>query len=271
MRLRFLGTRGNIDARSWLHRLHASLGVAYRGRWVMIDCGADWRDRLAALRPRAIVITHAHPDHAAGLSAGAPCPVYATEETWAALRRWPIEHRVVIRPREPIRIRGLTFEAFPVVHSIRAPAVGYRITGGLAAIFYVPDLVSIPDVRAALGGVRLYVGDGASLVRPVIRWRDGVPFGHSPIRTQLRWCAEAGVPRAIFSHCGTGIVTAEPSEVEDRVRSMGRELGVEASVAYDGLELGVRGARRRRARPGSAGRRPCVGSERTAGSARKGR
>lgn len=233
--------------------MHASLSVAYRGRWVMIDCGEDWRDRLAALRPRAIVITHAHPDHAAGLSAGAPCPVYATEEAWAGMERWPIERRVVVRPREPVRIRGITFEAFPVVHSIRAPAVGYRITGGLATIFYVPDLVSIPDMRAALAGVQLYVGDGASLVRPLIRRRGEVPFGHSPIRTQLKWCAEAGVPRAIFTHCGTGIVTADPAAVEARVHEMGRALGLDAALAHDGLEFDVRGARRNRARRRGAG------------------
>lgn len=48
----------------------------------MLDCGADWLGRVARLRPSAIVLTHAHPDHAAGLADGAPCPVYATAETW---------------------------------------------------------------------------------------------------------------------------------------------------------------------------------------------
>jgi glyoxylase-like metal-dependent hydrolase (beta-lactamase superfamily II) len=49
----------------------------------MIDCGADWLARLKAVAPSAIVITHAHPDHAFGLARGAPCPVYATAETWS--------------------------------------------------------------------------------------------------------------------------------------------------------------------------------------------
>src|SRR5690606_3412712 len=67
MVLRFLGTRGEIEARTRAHRMHASLEVAYRGRSVMIDCGADWRARVWRLAPKAIVLTHAHPDHAAGL------------------------------------------------------------------------------------------------------------------------------------------------------------------------------------------------------------
>ena len=32
----------------------------------MIDCGADWLKRLPCVAPTAIVITHAHPDHAFG-------------------------------------------------------------------------------------------------------------------------------------------------------------------------------------------------------------
>src|ERR687888_2154341 len=143
MRLRFLGTRGEIEARTRRHRRHSSLLVGYGGREVMIDCGLDWRDRLGRLLPRAIVLTHAHPDHAAGLRDGAPCPVFATEVTWDALRRYPVAEREVVKPRRPFVIAGLAFEAFAVEHSLRAPAVGYRISAGKASIFYAPDVLSI--------------------------------------------------------------------------------------------------------------------------------
>jgi phosphoribosyl 1,2-cyclic phosphodiesterase len=82
MKLTFLGTRGEIDARSRRHRMHTSLLVAYRSANVMIDCGLDWLGKLKCVDPGAIVFTHAHPDHAWGLKRGAPCPVYATEKTW---------------------------------------------------------------------------------------------------------------------------------------------------------------------------------------------
>lgn len=237
MVLRFLGTRGEIEARTRAHRMHASLEVAYRGRGVMIDCGADWRTRVWRLAPKAIVLTHAHPDHAAGLADGAPCPVWATEQTWRVLARYPIEDRRVLAPRTPARIRGITFEAFPVVHSLIAPAVGLRITAGRARIFYVPDLVYIPDRAAALKDVDVYVGDGASLVRPLVRRRDGTPIGHAAVRTQLGWCAKEGVPRAIITHCGTQIVTADARVVAARVRAMGEDRGVRAEVARDGLRV----------------------------------
>ena len=74
-------------ARTRRHRRHSSLLVGYRRREVMIDCGLDRRDGLARLRPAAIVLTHAHPDHAAGLRHGAPCPVYAPTRSQALFER----------------------------------------------------------------------------------------------------------------------------------------------------------------------------------------
>ena len=86
MKLTFLGTRGEIEARTRRHRMHSSLLVSYRGCNVMIDCGLDWLESFELLRPSAIVLTHAHPDHAWGLKNGAPCPVYAPKETWQSLK-----------------------------------------------------------------------------------------------------------------------------------------------------------------------------------------
>jgi hypothetical protein len=62
-------------------------------------------------------------------------------------------------------------------------------------------------------------------------------FGPTTIRAQLAWCQEAGVPRAVFTHCDTGIVTADRRQISARVRAMGREYGVAARLAYDGLEM----------------------------------
>jgi glyoxylase-like metal-dependent hydrolase (beta-lactamase superfamily II) len=80
MKLTFLGTRGEIDARTRRHRMHTSLLVSYRTADVMIDCGFDWLGKLNRVDPRAFVVTHAHPDHAWGLKLGAPCPVYPPEK-----------------------------------------------------------------------------------------------------------------------------------------------------------------------------------------------
>jgi phosphoribosyl 1,2-cyclic phosphodiesterase len=239
MTLTFLGTRGEIDARKRRHRMHTSLLVSYRNANVMIDCGLDWLGKLKRVDPNAIVLTHAHPDHAWGLKRGAPCPVYAPEKTWQELQHYPIEDRHVIEERAPTKICGVIFEAFPVEHSILSPAVGYRVSAGRARIFYAPDLIFIHDRKAALDGVQLYIGDGATLTRSFIRKRGKALIGHSPVRTQLTWCQKEGVHRAIITHCGSEIVTGDERELSEKLRAIAAERHVEVRIAYDGMKLTV--------------------------------
>lgn len=225
--------------------MHTSLLVSHDGAKVMVDCGEDWLARLHRIGVRAIFITHAHPDHAWGLRRGAPCPVYATETAWQGMRRFGIHprDRKVIEERSPLSVAGIRFEAVTVEHSLRAPAVGYRIGAEGFRLFYVPDVLSIPDLATTLRGVRLYVGDGASIVRPIVRTRGHTRIGHASIRTQLEWCAQAHIRRAIFTHCGTGIVGADVRAASAKVRCMGAEHGVDAKIAYDGMKMlvGARG------------------------------
>jgi phosphoribosyl 1,2-cyclic phosphodiesterase len=217
--------------------MHTALLVSYRGANVMIDCGLDWLGKLKRVDPSAIVLTHAHPDHAWGLKRGAPCPVYATEKTWQELQHYPIEERRLIKERTPTKVCGITFEAFPVEHSILSPAVGYRVSAGRACIFYAPDLIFIHDRSAALKSAQIYIGDGATITHSFIRKRGKALIGHSPARTQLAWCEKEGVPRAIITHCGSEIVTGDERKISAKLRAIGAERHVEVRIAYDGMKL----------------------------------
>jgi phosphoribosyl 1,2-cyclic phosphodiesterase len=235
--LRFLGTRGEIPIRTRRHRRHTSLLLKSGGLCVMIDRGADWLRLPPGLRPDAIVLTHAHPDHAFGLAGGAECPVFATEATLGNLAAFPLADRRVVQPGKPFRLGGFRFEAFPLEHSLRAPAVGYRISAGRRRVFYCPDVAWIPDRRRAIGGIDLYIGDGATVSRPMVRKAGPRLYGHASIHAQIGWCAKAGVTRAIFTHCGRGIVGGDGRRLAVLVRRMGKERGVDARIAHDGWEI----------------------------------
>jgi phosphoribosyl 1,2-cyclic phosphodiesterase len=240
VKLSFLGTRGEIEARTGRHRRHTATLVSYRRRRVMIDCGADWDGELVRIRPHAIVITHSHPDHAWGLKSGCPCPVYATRESWEDMETYPIQERRTVEPREPFEVEGIRMEAFPVEHSTRCPAVGYRVTAGEPTVFYAPDLVYIHDREAALKNVRLYIGDGATLSRSFVRIRGDRLIGHAPVRTQLAWCQKEGVARAVITHCGSQIVEGDERKIGARVCEWADERGVEVQLAYDGIKIVLR-------------------------------
>jgi phosphoribosyl 1,2-cyclic phosphodiesterase len=239
MRIRFLGTRGEIEARTRLHRMHSSLLIDNGGRKIMIDCGMDWLKRIRRMCPSAIFLTHAHSDHAGGLKHGAPCEVFATPETWKRLDNFPIQGRSLITPNQPVRMAGRLFEAVPVEHSLIAPAVGYRITSGSGSIFYVPDVASIPERAKALAGVSVYIGDAATITRPLVRKRGSLLIGHASIAVQLQWCKEESIRRAFFTHCGSQIVTGDAQATTEQIRTLGRQVGINAEIAYDGLEIAV--------------------------------
>lgn len=235
MRLTFLGTRGLAEGRCDRHRWHTSMAVSYRGRTVMVDCGTDWEDKVRRLEPGAIVLTHAHSNCAGGLKQGAPCPVHAPRRTWDLLRDTGVERGKVIRCRRPSRIQGILFEAFPVDHSVNAPTVGYRITTNGICIFYAPDVARIHYRHEALRGVDLYIGDGSILDDRFLTSRAKRAVASVP--TQLTWCRKEGIPRAIITHCGMEVVAGDPEWVSEQVQAQGRDRGVEARLAHDGLEL----------------------------------
>ncbi len=215
--------------------MHTSLLITYNRKKVMIDCGTSWLKKVDKIKPDHIVLTHAHPDHCWGLRRGAPCPVWATRETWNLIDHFPIKDRRLLRHRGRKKIGGISFEPFPVWHSIRCPAVGYRIICGPLIFFYVPDVTWIPQIHKALRKASFYIGDGATIIHPMTRRHapTGQIFGHATIRQQLTWCKKQKVPKMIVTHCGSAIVKEEKRAFRHLCK-LADERGVSLEIAFDG-------------------------------------
>ena len=239
MKLLFHGTRGETRESTKQHRLHTSTLISHGRTRVMVDAGKDWLGRLEDVNAHAIVLTHAHPDHAHGLKQGAPCPVYGTMDTFSEIGSYPVGDPRLVEHRKPFTIGGITFEAFPVEHSITSPTVAYRVTAGQRTVFLSADLIYVHEKEEALAGVDLYVGDAATLSQSFVRRRGKRLIGHSPVRTQINWCAAAGIPRAIFTHAGPEVVS-DHGRAARQIAEWGVAKGVEASLAVDGLGVVVR-------------------------------
>jgi len=93
------------------------------------------------------------------------------------------------------------------------------------------DVAALIRPKRTLQNVRLYIGDAAVLVRPLVRTRGQVLIGHASVATQRDWCRTGGVTRAIFTHCGSGVVRSAASRADAIVQSLGHVRGVDARLA----------------------------------------
>lgn len=241
MKLIFLGTRGGIKARSREHYFHSSLLIKHRSFKLMIDCGTDWKNHVNSVNPSAILLTHAHDDHAGGLKPISNIPIYATQETFDLIKKINVQKRVIVPLEKSLTIGPFMCTAFPLEHSLHAPAVGYKIELNETKIFYAPDIVSIIHQTKGLHDISAYIGDGAVIDRHLlIRRHNLVRTGHAPISEQLGWCQKEKVPRMIVTHCGTEIVTGDSAKIRKKLMVLARHYNVRVTLAYDGMEVILR-------------------------------
>ena len=144
--------------------------------------------------------------------------------------------------RRAALIGGLRFSAVPVQHSIRAPAVGYRVSANGCSFFYLPNVAELPEASDALRRIDVYIGDGSAIGRSMVRRKRGEWVGHAPIVRQLDWCAKAHVGRVVFTHCGSPIVRATSRTMDALAGQLSREYSLDVRIARDGDTLYLRPA-----------------------------
>jgi ribonuclease BN (tRNA processing enzyme) len=242
VRIRFYGTKGYVEESSKAHAGHSAFVLEHDGFRLLCDFGQNRKGMLSKIRPDAIFVSHAHPDHGWGLWEGCEVPVHASAVTHELLRELPILERVILEPQAPVSIGPFRLTPFPVAHSVRCPCVAAKIKGAGLTLVYSGDIVAFEDPEAALTGVDLYVGDGSTLKGNLVRRHvSGALIGHTTVRAQFGWLSRFGVLRAIFSHFGKGPIEMGEEALKDALEELAVEKppGCAVTVARDGLELEI--------------------------------
>lgn len=240
MRLHFYGTKGYVEESSPSHAGHSAFSIEADGFRLLCDFGENRQGLLKKIRPDAIFVSHAHPDHSWGLREGTRAPVYASAITHELTADMPLAERIVLDPGQRVRVGPLRLTAFPVVHSIRCPGVAARLEVSGRVVIYAGDIVAFAAPAEALADAWLYVGDGSSLTASLVRRQpSGTLIGHTTVRAQLGWLAKAGVPRAVFSHFGAGPIGLGDDALAAALSQLAAERapGCEVFAARDDLDF----------------------------------
>ncbi len=226
------------DARD--NRLRSSVLVETQGMSVLIDCGPDFRYQMLrekVSRLDAILFTHEHKDHIAGLDdvrafnymQGRGMDVYALPRVQEALKREfhyafmkekypgvPLINLHDISTR-PFQLGDLAIVPIEVMH-YRLPILGFRIGG----FTYITDAKTIapPEVEKIKG----------SQVLVLNALQQGSHISHFTLSEAIAFSRQVNVPHTYLTHVGHNM------GLHQEVSAM---LPPGVSFAYDGLKIEV--------------------------------
>jgi phosphoribosyl 1,2-cyclic phosphate phosphodiesterase len=219
-------------------RLRSSVHIDVDGASLIIDTGPDFRQQM--LREHishidAILFTHAHRDHTAGLDdirsfnflQKSAMPVFGSETTLKQIEKdfgyifgpkdYPGLPRVMRNPitDEPFHLNGLSVTPLPVMH-LNMPVYGFRI-GNFS---YVTDTNFIPDAT-----LKLLAGSEVLVLNALQREQH---ISHFNLEEAIRMVERIQPGKAFFTHIShkLGRHTVVESELPGNIR-----------LAYDGLQV----------------------------------
>lgn len=273
MMVRLWGTRGSLASPGPETVRYggntASVEVRTDDALLVLDAGTGIRRLGASLRDYNgridLLLSHLHMDHLQGLGFFEPCfrpdvelhiwgPPSTTMDLRERLARYlspplfPVRlrdlgSRVSLHdvPRKPFTVGSLTISGLAVIHP--GPTVGYRISGPVGTVAY------IPDHEPALGAPSFPLGPewtsghelaaGADLLIHDTQYteeeyRERVGWGHSSIEQAWAFATQAQVKRLVTFHHDPG---HDDDELDAIISDLDTRDGPEVIGGREGMEL----------------------------------
>lgn len=233
MRIKVLGSKGEIEETCRYHRLQSGLLIDNE---LLLDIGEK---KYLEFSPKWIVITHFHPDHAYFVRKGKE-EIPKTEafiygpESYSALP----DLKVKILDR-PVKLGKFEIIPLPTHHSKRLKSQAYIVKKGKTSFLYTGDLVWIDKVFHPLfHGVDLIITEASFVRKGGMVQKDlqtGALFGHNGLPNLLRMFAPH-CNKVLLVHFGSWFFK-NIKESRKKIRELAKENGVEILVGYDGMEI----------------------------------
>ncbi len=228
LKIIIVGTRGEIDDSAPYHSKKS--GVLINDE-LLLDCGDE---RFLAYNPRAILITHLHPDHAFFVRSGQykkiDCPIYAPEK---------FKDEPITLTHEPFTIGNYHITPIPTIHSLKVKSNAYLIAYKDKRFLYTGDMIWIEKKYHFLFEKLDFVITEASWMRKggLVR-RDkmsGAIFGHTGV-PDLISLFKPYTSTMIFMHFGSWFYK-DIAGARKKFAQLAKKNELKIIVGYDGLEL----------------------------------
>lgn len=220
-------------------RSRSSVHVEYKGVHLQIDTGPDFRSQMLReklSRVDAVLFTHEHQDHIAGLDdtrpiifrTGKNMQVYGQSRVIDRIKKvydyafeeqpYPGAPKIdahVVDEKHSFEIDGVEITPLPIIHG-RLPILGFRI-GDMA---YLTDTNQIPETTMEL------LKDLDILILDALHHRNH--FSHYTLEQAIEKAREIGARQTYFIHM---------SHYMGRHEDVEKTLNEGQNLAYDGLKV----------------------------------
>lgn len=228
MKITILGARGEIEESAPYHSKHSGVLINHE---LLLDCGEE---HFLTYNPRALLITHLHPDHAFFVRSGhyqdLNCPVYAPE----TYREQPITVT-----NKTFALGGYTITPIPTIHSLKVASQGYLIEYQEKRLLYTGDMLWIEKKYHHLFEHLDAVITEASWIRKggLVRRENatGRIFGHTGVPDLIR-LFKPYTKTMIFVHFGSWFYK-DIKKARATFHTFSKEHDLMILVGYDGLEI----------------------------------
>lgn len=222
------------------NRLRVSILIETEDKTIVIDSGPDFRYQMLRAKVKdldAIVYTHEHKDHVAGLDDIRPfnymlrknIDIYATTQVQQALKRefsyifaekvYPGTPKINVHTigHENFNIGNTEFIPLDIMH-YKLPILGYR----MGDFTYLTDVKTVP--QSTINKIR---GTKVLVVNALQREEH---ISHFTLAEALAFAAEIGAGTTYFTHISHNL--GRHADVE-------KELPSNIRLAYDGLSIEI--------------------------------
>lgn len=234
MKIQILGTRGEIEPTAPYHAKHSGVLI---DDYLMFDLGEK---EFLSYKPKAIFITHLHPDHAYFVrdmreSIDSKIKIYAPER----FKNIPMQ---VLTQQWSSGLYMVT--PIPTEHSIKVKSQAYLIQKGDKRILYTGDMFWIikkyQKKLKKLGKLDLVITEASFLREGGVirraRLRDEEPFGHAGIPNLIRFF-KPYTKEILLMHFGSWFYQLGARAARVKIQELVRRYDVKIYVGYDGLIL----------------------------------